>query len=315
MKKLLVLLSVFFILVSLCACSVESVEEHDKKEASSSVQASEDGEQASRDSFDSQVDSSKGKDASSEDTTQSPNSENAASTTSVASKNASSKENAVKPAVTAATTYANNNQGGAYSYYVTEYEVSYEQKTSIGTKKSIAHNGATTARKIGNASSSASSKSASRVNTGTSKIAEKAKITVSQSAIDISSVLSNPHFSQNVKERLENSNPYVKDYQVLVPSYGKITVKEGSTVLDVLKLVLATERKGSSDFAANPNAVAGVKNSAYGKYVYSICGLAEKDCGSKSGWTYKVNGKTPSISADKYVLKSGDKIEWVYVTG
>ncbi len=314
MKKLLVLLSAFLISVSLCACSVESVEEHDKKEASSSLQASENGEQASRDSLDSQSDASEGNDALSEDTTLSPNSEDAARTTSVVSQNASSRENAVKPAVTSATTYANNNQGGAYSYYVTEYEVSYEKKTSIGTKKSATHKGATTSRKIGNASSSASSKSASRVNAGTSKSATKAKITVSQSAIDISSVLSNPHLSQNVKERLETSNPYVKDYKMLVPSYSKITVKEGSTVLDVLELVLATERKGSSNFAANPNAVAGVKNSAYGKYVYSICGLAEKDCGSKSGWTYKVNGKTPSMSADKCVLKSGDRIEWIYVT-
>ena len=314
MKKLLVLLSAFLISVSLCACSVESVEEHDKKEVSSSLQASENGEQASRDSIDSKSDASEGDDDSSEDTTQSPNSENAASTTSVVSKNASSRENAVKPAGTSATSYANNNQGGVYSYYVTEYEVSYDKKTSVGTKKSIAHNGATTARKIGNASSSASSKSASRVNAETSKSATKSKITVSQSAIDISSVLSNPHLSQNVKNKLETSNPYVRDYKMLVPSYSKITVKEGSTVLDALELVLATERKGSSGFEANPNAVAGVKNSAYGKYVYSICGLAEKDCGSRSGWTYKVNGKTPSMSADKYVLKSGDKIEWVYVT-
>lgn len=38
------------------------------------------------------------------------------------------------------------------------------------------------------------------------------------------------------------------------------------------------------------------------------------DCGSMSGWMYKVNGKMSSVSADKYVLKSGDKIEWVYAT-
>ncbi len=78
---------------------------------------------------------------------------------------------------------------------------------------------------------------------------------------------------------------------------------------------MKTERNGSSGYAANPSATLGVKNSAYGKYVYSICGLEEKACGSTSGWMYKVNGKTPSVSADKYVLKAGDEIEWVYVTG
>ena len=316
MKKLLALLSAFLIAISLCACSIESVEEHDKKQSSSLAEASEEGAAASRDDLDEEDDSSESEEESSQETTQAPEEENSADVKTTTSKKPSSKneENSSNGAAGTTATGANK-QGSVYSYYVTEYETTYIKKTVTGSNKSVTQKGATTSKRVGKPSSAAVSKSSSRINPGTSKSATKAKITVSQSKIDISAVLSNPNLSQSVKERLENSNPYVKNYKMLVPSYSSVTVKEGSTVLDVLELVLETERKGSSDFAANPNATAGVKNSVYGKYVYSICGLAEKDCGSKSGWTYKVNGKMPNVSADKYVLKSGDKIEWVYVTG
>ncbi len=310
MKRLLALLSAFLVIISLCACSVESVEEHDKKESSSLAEASEEGVQASRDELTSETDSSKSDEDSSQASTQAKESAKSTATAKKSKNDNNHSNNAVGN-----TTTVNNKQGSVYSYYVTEYETKYVKKTVTGLSKSVTKKGATTSKTVGKPSSGIVSKSSSRVNPGTSKSAAKARVTVSQSKIDISSVLSNPNLSKGVKEKLENSNPYVKDYKMLVPSYSSIKVKEGSTVLDVLELVLETERKGSSDFAANPSATAGIKNSAYGKYVYSICGLAEKDCGSKSGWTYKVNGKMPNVSADKYVLKSGDKIEWVYVTG
>lgn len=310
MKRLLALLSAFLVIISLCACSVESVEEHDKKESSLLAEASEEGVQASRDELTSESDSSESEEDSSQVSAQAKESAKPTVTAKNAKNDKSNSNNAVDK-----TTSVNNKQGSVYSYYVTEYETKYVKKTVTGTKSSSAKKGATTSNAVGKPSSSKVSKSSSKVNPGTSKSATKARITVSQSKIDVSSVLSNPNLSKDVKEKLENLNPYVKDYKMLVPSYSSVTVKEGSTVLDVLELVLETERKGSSDFAANPGATAGVKNSAYGKYVYSICGLAEKDCGSKSGWTYRVNGKMPNVSADKYVLKSGDRIEWIYVTG
>ena len=37
------------------------------------------------------------------------------------------------------------------------------------------------------------------------------------------------------------------------------------------------------------------------------------DCGELSGWEYRVTSSTPSVGCDKYVLKDGDVIEWVYV--
>jgi hypothetical protein len=49
-------------------------------------------------------------------------------------------------------------------------------------------------------------------------------------------------------------------------------------------------------------------------YIQGIGGLNEKDCGSGSGWMYRVNGSTPMIACNKYKLKDGDKVEWYYVT-
>lgn len=49
-------------------------------------------------------------------------------------------------------------------------------------------------------------------------------------------------------------------------------------------------------------------------YIISIGGLKEKDCGAASGWMYSVNGERPPKPASKYVLQSGDRIEWYYVT-
>jgi len=47
-------------------------------------------------------------------------------------------------------------------------------------------------------------------------------------------------------------------------------------------------------------------------YVYSIDGLAEFDRGASSGWMYRVNGKSPTISAASYNLNNGDAVEWYY---
>ena len=52
---------------------------------------------------------------------------------------------------------------------------------------------------------------------------------------------------------------------------------------------------------------------AYGSsYVVSINGVGEFDMGAQSGWMYKANGSAPEFGASSYVLKAGDKIEWLY---
>ena len=50
----------------------------------------------------------------------------------------------------------------------------------------------------------------------------------------------------------------------------------------------------------------------YGMYVSSIGGLAEKETGKTSGWTYTVNGKYPPKACDKYALSDGDYIVFIY---
>lgn len=49
-------------------------------------------------------------------------------------------------------------------------------------------------------------------------------------------------------------------------------------------------------------------------YVTEILGLKEREHGAMSGWTYKVNGESPMVGADKYILKSGDYVAWIYFT-
>ncbi len=47
-------------------------------------------------------------------------------------------------------------------------------------------------------------------------------------------------------------------------------------------------------------------------YIEGIGNLYERDCGSQSGWIYKVNGEKPGYDCSNYILKPGDRIEWVY---
>ena len=100
----------------------------------------------------------------------------------------------------------------------------------------------------------------------------------------------------------EKAREYGKD----VPESGyflapcKFTAKKGATVFDVLEA------------AAKENGITLTYQSK--AYIQAINGLAEKDCGGGSGWTYKVNGTKPNKSAAKYELADGDIIEWYYVT-
>lgn len=83
----------------------------------------------------------------------------------------------------------------------------------------------------------------------------------------------------------------------VILSSKSITVKEGSSVFDVLK---------------STGLIIGAQSTAMGTYVYSINSLAEKDCGNTSGWIYFVDGKYATTSCSKYILKGGEKISWRY---
>ncbi len=53
--------------------------------------------------------------------------------------------------------------------------------------------------------------------------------------------------------------------------------------------------------------------SQYGVYVSAIGGLAEKQHGGGSGWTYLVNGNAIMTSCSSYTLQDGDRIQWTYI--
>ncbi|MDE7124661.1 MAG: DUF4430 domain-containing protein [Eubacterium sp.] len=83
-------------------------------------------------------------------------------------------------------------------------------------------------------------------------------------------------------------------------SPAKQTAANGATAFDVLEKVCKSN---------------GISLTYQQKtYIQAIGGLAEKDCGGASGWTYKVNGIKPPKAASKYVLSDGDIVEWYYVT-
>lgn len=80
-----------------------------------------------------------------------------------------------------------------------------------------------------------------------------------------------------------------------------VTVSSGATVLDALQTACA---------AAEVSVVTGGSPA----YVTSIGGLAEGDGGAASGWTYQVDGTSPTVGAGELAVTDGASIVWQYVT-
>lgn len=80
-------------------------------------------------------------------------------------------------------------------------------------------------------------------------------------------------------------------------AHKTVTLNKGASVFDALKA------SGLS---------IGAETSAMGTYVYAISSLREKDCGSKSGWLYSINGAFVSDSCDSAKLHDGDSVRWRY---
>lgn len=82
-------------------------------------------------------------------------------------------------------------------------------------------------------------------------------------------------------------------------SSALLSIPAGSTVYDALKAT-----------GASVNA----RSTVYGMYVAGINGLAEKEYGAQSGWTYYVNGQFADRACDCWRLSEGDYVKWVYVS-
>ena len=83
----------------------------------------------------------------------------------------------------------------------------------------------------------------------------------------------------------------------------QVSFNEGESVFDVLKRVCKS-RAVPMEFTATP-----LYNTAY---IEGIGNLYEFDCGSGSGWMYKVNGWFPNYGCSRYAVQDGDVIEWLY---
>ena len=104
--------------------------------------------------------------------------------------------------------------------------------------------------------------------------------------------------SINCEKALDYGKDVPENGYFLVPC--KYTAEQGATIFDILEAV-AKENGITLKYQSKA-------------YIQAINGLAEKDCGGASGWTYIVNGAKPNKSSAKYEVADGDIIEWYYVT-
>ena len=95
----------------------------------------------------------------------------------------------------------------------------------------------------------------------------------------------------------------------LLPENGMIISKcevgfsDGEYAFDVFLREIKS-RKIHIDFTENP---------AYNsKYIRAVANLYEFDCGENSGWLYYVNGKSPDVGYNQYILNPGDAIALSY---
>ena len=116
-------------------------------------------------------------------------------------------------------------------------------------------------------------------------------------------------FSIECSTILNNLHQLDPDKLEMVPSGGTILEKtsvscyEGESVFDVLQRV-CRDNGIHMESSWTP-----IYNSAY---IEGIHNLYEFDCGSLSGWMYRVNGWYPNYGCSRYVLADGDIVEWRY---
>lgn len=116
-------------------------------------------------------------------------------------------------------------------------------------------------------------------------------------------------FSIECSTILNNLKDLEPDKLDAVPSSGiifavqTVTFYEGESVYDVLQRI-CKENGIQMEASWTP-----MYNSAY---VEGIHNLYEFDCGSGSGWMYRVDGWYPNYGCSRYQLKQGERIEWRY---
>lgn len=114
-------------------------------------------------------------------------------------------------------------------------------------------------------------------------------------------------FSIECATILNNLDELDPDKLEMVPSNGvilkkkKVKFSQGESVFDVLQRICQDEGI-HMEASWTP-----IYNSAY---IEGINNLYEFDCGSESGWMYRVNGWYPNYGSSRYQLQDGDAVEW-----
>lgn len=166
----------------------------------------------------------------------------------------------------------------------------------------------TTAKKQSSSAAAGTTKKSSEKNNNTTAKSSTAKSTTKPKATTSSSSYITCTVTVECKVILSNMDDLKAGHEDFVPDDGyiirshSVTLKNGATAYDAVK-------EACDENGVRLNAV----SSSYGTYVAGINNIDEKDCGSQSGWIYKVNNVSPSKSCAKYKLKNGDAITFSYV--
>lgn len=120
---------------------------------------------------------------------------------------------------------------------------------------------------------------------------------------------------------LKNMSDLKSSKVEFVPTDGKILSKtkvelpQGSTAFDLLKETCKNKvcDKNCQFCLNNGIHIDYSYTPAYNNYyVRGLHQLYEKDCGTKSGWMYRVNGIFPNYGSSSYILEDGDVVEFIY---
>ena len=115
-------------------------------------------------------------------------------------------------------------------------------------------------------------------------------------SITCESVINSPDFNKTLIDE-----GYIPKDGIILPC-TELVLKEGDSVFSILQ-------RAVKHFKIQLEYSGGVNNA----YVEGISHLYEFDCGTASGWIYKVNGSSPNSGISQYSPKDGDKIEIAYV--
>lgn len=139
------------------------------------------------------------------------------------------------------------------------------------------------------------------VNLTTSKATTKKNEPTVKDEISCTLIVECKSILNNMDKLKEGHSEYVPANGYIIKGY-KYTAKAGFTAYDALK-------KACKDNGIKLT----VESTTYGTYISGINNIDEKDCGSKSGWMYSINGNRPNVSVSSRKINDGDEITFEYV--